>query len=117
MEWFRLVVESTPSGMIMTDSSGVIVFVNQQTEKLFGYSRTDLIGKTIECLVPERFRHSHPAHRNRYERDSNTQTYMGKSRTLAGRRKDSSEFPVEVGLNPMVIEEEKFVLASIVDLT
>src|SRR5437899_936418 len=95
-EKFRLAVESSPSAMVMVDQKGTIVLVNSQTEKLFGYDRGDLIGQTMEILVPVRFRDAHPRHRADYSAHLQARP-MGSGRDLYGRRKDGTEFPVQHG--------------------
>ncbi|MDH5562278.1 MAG: PAS domain S-box protein [Nitrospirota bacterium] len=116
-ERFRLVVETTPNGMIMIDASGKIVLVNQLTESLFGFSRAELIGQPIELLIPPRFRQDHPQHRSGYVAEVNPHPVMGKGRELCGLHKDGREIPIEVGLNPIETQEGRFILASIVDIT
>ena len=115
-EKFRLVVEAAPSGMIMIDRQGMIVLANHLVSQLFGYSREELLGKTIDSLVPERFRPQHPAHRDGFFANPQPRA-MGSGRDLFGLRKDGTEFPVELGLNPLATEEGTFVLASVVDIT
>lgn len=112
----RRVVESAPSALVMTNAAGRIVMVNAQTEKLFGYQREDLIGQPVEILVPERFRARHPGYRQGFMAAPQTRP-MGAGRDLYGRRKDGSEVPVEIGLNPIRTDEGVLVLASIVDIT
>jgi len=116
-ERFRLVVETTPNGMIMIDTSGKIVLVNQLTESLFGFSRAELIGQPIEVLIPPRFRTDHPHHRSDYVHAANPDPVMGKGRELWGLHKDGHEIPIEVGLNPIETQEGRFILSSIVDIT
>jgi PAS domain S-box-containing protein len=113
---FRLAIESSPSGMVMVDRHGHIVLVNSQTERLFGYRREELIGQAVEMLVPERFRRSHPGERANYLRGPEMRA-MGHGRDLFGRRADGTEFPVEIGLNPIETEDGVFVLSAIVDIT
>ena len=113
---FRLAIESSPSGMVMVDGSGRIVLVNSQTEKLFGYRREQLIGQPVELLVPERFRVEHPRAREAFLERPETRA-MGHGRDLFGRRADGSEFPVEIGLNPIETEDGVFALSAIVDIT
>lgn len=113
---FRRVVEAAPSGMVMIDSSGAIQLVNSETEALFQYSRGELIGLPVELLIPERFQSGHPELRVSYL-DTPTVRAMGHGRELFGRRKDGSEFPVEIGLNPVEVSGEQFVLSSVVDIT
>jgi|GEM_PF-384597 len=113
---FRLAVESAPNAMVMANRQGQIVLVNSQTERLFGYTREELIGQPVELLVPERFRHQHPEYRTSFSAAPQTRA-MGAGRGLYGLRKDGSEVPIEIGLNPIEIEGETLVLSSIVDIT
>jgi PAS domain S-box-containing protein len=99
----------------MTDAAGSIVLVNREVERLFGYSREELLGKRVEALIPERFRGSHTGHRDGFMGDPKMRA-MGAGRDLYGLRKDGSEVPVEVGLTPVATEEGMFVLAAIVDI-
>lgn len=115
-ELFRLALEASPTGMLMVDERGVIVLVNAQIEGLFGYSRRELIGQPVEILVPSRFSGRHPEFRVSFLRDPHARP-MGAGRDLYGRRKDGSEIAVEIGLNPMVTKEGRFVLSSVVDIT
>jgi PAS domain S-box-containing protein len=112
----HLAVEASPNGMVMTDREGFIVLVNSATERLFGYSRQELIGQPVEILIPKRFNHQHPEYREYYIGESKTRP-MGHGRDLYGLRKDGSEFPVEVGLNPVETDHGIFVLAAVVDIT
>ena len=113
---FRAVVESAPSGMVMINREGTIELVNRETERLFGYSREELLGKAIELLVPHRLRGRHPEHRTDFFANPQTRA-MGAGRDLFGVRKDGTEIPVEIGLNPIETDEGLFVLASVVDIT
>jgi PAS domain S-box-containing protein len=115
-ERFRLAVESAPSGMVMVNQSGAIVLVNSQTEKLFGYRRDELIGQSVEILLPKRFRQTHPEHRRNFFLDLRSRP-MGVGPDLHGLRKDGSEFPIEIGLNPIETSEGMLVLSAIVDIT
>ncbi|MBX3728851.1 MAG: PAS domain S-box protein [Candidatus Sumerlaeia bacterium] len=115
-EMLRLVVESCPSGLVMVDSSGAIVLVNAETERLFGYPREELLGRSVDVLVPERFRGGHPGHRAQYASEPTTRA-MGVGRDLFGLRRDGSEFPVEIGLNPIRMPDGDYVLSVIVDIT
>jgi len=113
---FRLAVESAPNSMILVDERGRIVLVNAQTEKLFGYGRSELLGQSIEMLVPERFRAAHPGQRKDFFADPHARS-MGAGRDLFGLRKDGTEVPVEIGLNPLKTGDGSFVLAAVVDIT
>lgn len=115
-ERFRAAVEAAPNAMIMVDSEGRMTLVNTQTERLFGYSRAELIGKPIEMLVPERFRGSHHGYRAAFLANSSVRP-MGSGRDLFGLRRDGSEVPIEIGLNPIETSEGMFVLSSIADIT
>lgn len=113
---FRLAIESAPSGMVMVDRHGHIVLVNSQAEKLFGYSRNELIGQPVEMLVPERFHALHPNYRTAFFRSPESRP-MGAGRDLFGRRKNGTEFPIEIGLNPIETDEGILALSAIVDIT
>jgi PAS domain S-box-containing protein len=113
---FRAAVESSPSGMVMVDPNGVIVLVNREIERLFGYEREELIGRSIDVLVPERLRQGHPGYRAAFFGAPRARA-MGAGRELFGVRKDGAEVPVEIGLNPIETEEGLFVLSSIVDVS
>jgi PAS domain S-box-containing protein len=102
--------------MLMINRGGTIELVNRETERLFGYSREELFGKPIELLVPHRLRGRHPEHRTAFFADPQTRA-MGAGRDLFGVRKDGTEIPVEIGLNPIETDEGLFVLASVVDIT
>jgi PAS domain S-box-containing protein len=115
-ERFRLAIDAAPTGMLLMDRAGCIVLVNAQIESLFGYTRDELLGRRIEMLVPERFRGHHPEFRTTFFGNPNVRT-MGAGRDLYGLRKDGSEMPVEIGLNPLRTSEGEFVLSSIVDLS
>ncbi len=113
---FRLAVESCPSGMIMIDRAGAIQMVNVETERLFGYPRDELLGQSVDLLVPARFRETHPHYRQQFMGQPQVRA-MGAGRELYGLRKDGREFPVEIGLNPIHTDQEVLVLAAIVDIT
>jgi PAS domain S-box-containing protein len=113
---FRVAIESAPSGMVIVDSSGSIMLINRETEHLFGYAREELLGQPIEILVPERFRSNHPDYRAEFSARPTTKR-MGGGRDLFGRRKDGTEIPVEIGLNPIQTDEGLLVLGIIADIT
>jgi PAS domain S-box-containing protein len=115
-EMYRLAVEAYPSGMVMIDHDGKIVMVNTEIEQQFGYPREELIGQPVDLLVPERLRTQHARHRQNFALKPETRR-MGASRDLFGQRKDGTEFPVEVGLNPIPAGERPLLLAVIVDIS
>lgn len=115
-EQFQLVVESAPNGMLLANQDGIITLVNAQVEHWFGYARHELIGQKIEMLLPERYRAAHPGQRNGFFQNPQARA-MGVGRDLFGRRKDGSEFPLEIGLNPIHTPQGRQVLAAIVDIT
>lgn len=113
---FRRVVEWAPTAIVMIDRAGRIVLSNAQTERLFGYRREELQGQPVEILVPERFAAHHPGFRQGFLADPHTRP-MGSGRDLFARRRDGTEFPVEIGLTPIDSGEGMMVLAAIADLT
>lgn len=115
-ERFRLAVEAAPSGMIMTDGEGRIVMLNANAEKLFGYSRDELIGKNVDILLPHRFRDAHPQSRATYKHQPLVRA-MGAGRDLHALRKDGAEIPVEIGLNPIETSGVTMAIASVVDIS
>lgn len=113
---FRLVVESAPNGMLILSADGIIRLVNTRVEELFGYSRNELLGQSVEILIPERYRSHHVDFREHFFQHV-TDGVMGEGRDLPGLRKDGSEFSVEVGLNRLDTPEGVQVLASVVDIS
>ncbi len=115
-ETFRLAVEACPSGLVMVDGAGNIMMANGEIERQFGYSRVELVGQPIDILVPEKMRTQHMGRRANFARKPEARR-MGTGRELFGRRKDGSEFPVEIGLNPIKTHEGVLVLGVIVDIS
>src|SRR5687767_5451581 len=115
-ERFRRVVEAAPNAMVMINAGGRIEMVNAQAEQVFGYARAEMLGQAVEMLVPVRFRGHHPGLRSSFFSDPKARP-MGAGRDLFGMRKDGSEFPVEIGLNPIETDEGPMVLSAVVDIS
>jgi PAS domain S-box-containing protein len=112
----RHVFEAAPSAMLLVAADGTIRMVNRNGELLFGYPRAELLGRSVEVLVPQRFRDAHPAMRSGYLGSPSVRA-MGAGRDLYGLRSDGSEVPIEIGLNPLREGDGVYVLASIIDIT
>lgn len=113
---FRGLLESAPDAMVIVDQKGCIRLVNVQTEKIFGYGREELLDQAVEILIPEKHRGKHIAHRTDYSVEPRNRP-MGLGLELFGRRKDGSEFPVEISLSPLETEEGLLFSAAIRDIT
>ena len=115
-ERYRTLLESAPDGMVISDATGRITFANAQTEALFGIPRVELVGQNIETLIPEARRDAHVAHRTAFLGEPRLRP-MGAGLPLHGRRRDGSEFPVEISLSPLRTPTETLVTAAIRDIT
>lgn len=112
----RTTFEAIPSGLLVADEMGRIVLVNAGLERMFGYTMDELIGQLVEQLIPERYRGAHPSQRTGFFHRPSVRP-MGSGRDLYGLRKDGSEFPIEIGLNPMKTNAGMTILCSIIDIT
>lgn len=115
-EKFRLVVEASPQGVVLTDVRGQMVLVNDQTDKMFGYAREELIGQPIDLLMPERFRARHAEKMQAYLGAPQVRA-LGVGREFVGCRKDGTEFPVEIGMSLIQNTDSTLVLTVIADIT
>lgn len=112
----HLILETGPSGLILTDGAARIVFANEHAEEMLGFGHGELLGLPIEVLVPDRFRDIHPEMRRAFDLMPRERP-MGTGRDLTARRRDGSEFPVEIALKPLSVDGEVYVLAMLADIS
>lgn len=112
----RALIEAAPDAVVTVDTTGTIVLVNDQTERLFGYARDELVGAPVELLIPERLHGPHVEHRREYLGDPKRRP-MGANLELLARRSDGTELPVEISLSPVTIDGETLVISIIRDVT
>lgn len=115
-DFVRSALESAPDAMVIVDGSGTILFANHQAAALFDHAPDELLGQKVECLLPERFRGRHTGHRERFAMDGRVRP-MGAGLELFARRRDGTEFPVEISLSPIRAGERTLVAAAIRDVT
>ncbi len=108
--------EHATEGIVLTNSRGQIILVNPEAERLFGYDKSDLLGQRIEILIPQRYQHNHDQYREKFYHNPGNRR-MGQGRDLFARKKDGSEFPVEVSLSHFSDKKEQYVIAFIIDIT
>lgn len=116
LKQYYAIVESVPFAIVLVDREGTIILVNNETEKMFGYQREELIGQVVETLIPARYRSKHPEYLQNYFVDPEARM-MGVGRDLRGLRKDGTEFSIEIGLSPTKISGEIVILSAIADIT
>lgn len=114
---FRGLIDAAPDGIVVVDGAGVIVLVNQQAEAIFEYDRDELIGQTVELLLPDRLRAGHVEHRALFGREPKTRP-MGTTRDIWGRRRNGEEFPADVSLAPIMEPDGTvFTVAAVRDVS
>lgn len=113
---FEIIFDTSPSGLLIVNSKREIIQINKQMISLFGYQKDELIGKKVEILVPTEFRPNHPEHVSSYFKNPKSRS-MGSGKCLMGLKKDGSELPIEIGLNPIHLDGELFTLASVIDVS
>lgn len=113
---FEALLESAPDAIVIVDAEGTIQIVNGEAERLFGYDRSELIGAPIEIVVPDRVRGLHAGHRRKYSESPRTRP-MGVGLDLSARRKDGSEFPVEISLSPLLTDDGPLITSAVRDIS
>ena len=113
---FNLLFEAASEGIIVVDSSQIIIAANTSVEKMFGYKEGEMINQPLTILIPSNYRPNHGAHFKSFMAHSEKRA-MGQGRDLYGVRKDGTQFPVEAGLNPFLIKGEQYVMSLIIDIT
>jgi len=113
---FQLLSEGISEGIILVNTKQEVVATNSAAEEMFGYDKDELIGKSLDCIIPKRYHHRHDGHFSNFMAKSEKRK-MGQGRDLSGLRKNGSEFPVEAGLNPFTLYGETYVMALVTDIT
>jgi len=113
---FQLLSEGISEGIILVNTKQNVVATNSAAEEMFGYDKDELIGKSLDCIIPKRYHHRHEGHFTNFMAKSEKRK-MGHGRDLSGLRKNGSEFPVEAGLNPFTLYGETYVMALVTDIT
>jgi PAS domain S-box-containing protein len=113
---FNLLSEGISEGIILVNTKQEIVATNSSAEEMFGYDKDELIGNSLDCIIPKRYHHKHSEHFSSFMEKSEKRK-MGNGRDLSGLRKNGEEFPVEAGLNPFVLYGNSYVMALVTDIT
>jgi PAS domain S-box-containing protein len=114
---FRNLLEAAPDAMVLVDGGGRIIFINARTEILFGYAREQMLGQSVEMLLPARFRNNHADHRRAFIAENRVRAMGAAGVQLYGQRHDGTEFPVEISLSPLEADEGTFVLGAVRDVS
>ena len=115
-ELYKLMVEASPNALLLTDENGKILHINKSGRNLFQYSNSEILGQVVELLIPNKYLKKHPAKRTQYLKKSQIRP-MGIGRDLYAQRKDKTEFPAEIGLNPIFIDGKRYVLAVVINIS
>lgn len=113
---FRAMLESAPDAMVIVNDKGIITLINEQTEKLFQYTRAELLGQAVEILIPEQHLDNHVNHRNHYIHQPKTRR-MGTQKDLYGKRKDGTHVPLEISLSHLKSDEGMLIVSAIRDIS
>lgn len=113
---FQMLFEAVSEGVVVVDSSQVIIATNHSADVMFGYDAGELISKNLSILIPQNYHHSHSAHVSKFM-EKNEKRRMGIGRDIFGQHKDGSKFPVEAGLNPFEFDGERYVMAIVIDIS
>lgn len=113
---FKSLLNSAPDAMIIVNQEGEITLINRQTERIFGYKREELLGKSVEVLIPQQFRQTHPSHRDSFFKDAHVRS-MGVELELFAQHADGHEIPVEISLSPIETAQGQLVIAAVRDIT
>lgn len=116
-ERFRMAVEAAPNAMIMVNQEGNIVLINSEAESMFGYAKEELVGQSISQLVPPSLRSLHHLYMQNYFEAPDRRDMGRGSNDLQGQRKDGELFPIEVGLTPITVDKENYIISSIIDIS
>lgn len=113
---FETIFESVSEGIVVVNNEQIIVATNTSANEIFGYIGDELLGKPLDTLIPQRYHKNHGGHFKKFLKQSDKRQ-MGKGRDLFGIRKDGTQFPVEAGLSPFVVNETRYVMALVIDIT
>jgi PAS domain S-box-containing protein len=116
-KFFERLLDATPDAIVITDAHGIITIVNEAAVRLFGHSRSEMVGQPVEILIPERFRSKHPEHRRGYGAAPKARPMGAAHMSLHGLRKDGAEFPAEISLSPVETEEGAWAITAVRDMT